>query len=146
SERGGRSDREALTREAAATRTIASAARTEAAGAQAFADDIGKKVLKLDADNDASVKAVAAIRARMAALEYVQNGPTTAPSTAREGTDPTLERYYLTLESTFRGDPARIRDQLRTDYLDFVLRARAEAGDAPCIDVGCGRGEWLDVL
>ncbi len=57
-----------------------------------------------------------------------------------------MTRYYLTLESVFRGDPARIRAQLEADYLELLMGARDEAGDGPCVDLGCGRGEWLDVL
>jgi SAM-dependent methyltransferase len=57
-----------------------------------------------------------------------------------------LTRYYLALEAAFRGDPERIRHQLETDYLAVMNEARQDAGDGPCIDLGCGRGEWLDVL
>lgn len=67
------------------------------------------------------------------------------PGVVRADPDP-LTRYYLTLEAAFRGDPARIRQQLETDYLALLVEAREEIGDGPCIDLGCGRGEWLEVL
>ncbi|MDH5246689.1 MAG: class I SAM-dependent methyltransferase, partial [Betaproteobacteria bacterium] len=94
---------------------------------------------------DELAKAMAAIRARLAASEYVASDqPAAAPTAPASDTDVT--RYYLTLESVFRGEPAQIRAQLEADYLDLVARAREEAGDGPCVDLGCGRGEWLDVL
>ena len=70
------------------------------------------------------------------------------PATAAPGDAAASEitRYYLTLESVFRGAPERIRDQMEKDYLQLLLDARARAGDGPCVDLGCGRGEWLDVL
>ena len=94
---------------------------------------------------DDLAKATAAIRARIAAFEYV---PSSHPETtaAAPGSETDVMRYYLTLESVFRGDPARIRAQLERDYLELLVRAREDAGGGPCVDLGCGRGEWLDVL
>ena len=90
-------------------------------------------------------RATAAIRARMAASEYLPSSPPSATASA-PSSDADVTRYYLTLESVFRGDPARIRAQLATDYLELLVGARKDAGDGPCVDLGCGRGEWLDVL
>jgi O-antigen chain-terminating methyltransferase len=97
--------------------------------------------------------ALAATRARIAALDYASprsSAPAAstvdsavAPEPAR---DDELTRYYLTLEAVFRGDPERIRAQLASDYLAVVVKAKDEAGEGPCLDLGCGRGEWLDVL
>lgn len=60
--------------------------------------------------------------------------------------DSEITRYYMTLESVFRGVPERIRDQLERDYLPLLIDAQSRAGDGPAVDLGCGRGEWLDVL
>ena len=90
-------------------------------------------------------KATAAMRARIAAFEYIPSSRPAAMAAA-PGADADVTRYYLTLEAVFRGDPARIRAQLETDYLELLVRARENAGDGPCVDLGCGRGEWLDVL
>jgi len=99
---------------------------------------------RLAAANEASSQAMAVLRARLAALEHPLPG--TAVATAAPAADDDVTRYYVTLESVFRGDPARIRAQLRDDYLDILVKALQEAGEGPCIDLGCGRGEWLDVL
>ena len=52
------------------------------------------------------------------------------------------EELYEDLEDTFRGTREHIM-ALATEYLDDV---RSVPGRAPVIDVGCGRGEWLEVL
>lgn len=48
-------------------------------------------------------------------------------------------RAYIDFEATFRGPEARVRDIQRA-YLPLL------AGRAPVLDVGCGRGELLDLL
>jgi O-antigen chain-terminating methyltransferase len=97
--------------------------------------------------------ALAAIRARIAALDYASprsSAPDAGAVVEAVAPEPTpdddLTRYYLTLESVFRGDPDRIRAQLATDYLAAVIKVKDEAGEGLCLDLGCGRGEWLDVL
>jgi glycosyltransferase involved in cell wall biosynthesis/SAM-dependent methyltransferase len=71
----------------------------------------------------------------------------------RESTDATLgpvvgyssaegssgERRYIDFEATFRGPESRVREIQRA-YLPLLK------GHAPVLDVGCGRGELLDLL
>jgi O-antigen chain-terminating methyltransferase len=102
-------------------------------------------IAALDAGVEASSKGLAALRARFATLDYGSPRQPAAAAATPASSDE-LTRYYLTLESVFRGDPDRIRAQLEADYLHLVTEARAKAGDGPCVDLGCGRGEWLDVL
>lgn len=52
------------------------------------------------------------------------------------------EELYEDLEDTFRGSREHIM-ALATEYLDDV---RTVPGRSPIVDVGCGRGEWLEVL
>jgi 2-polyprenyl-3-methyl-5-hydroxy-6-metoxy-1,4-benzoquinol methylase len=47
--------------------------------------------------------------------------------------------------SKFRGDPDDIRSRL-TIYAPYAKSAFAGTGGAPAIDLGSGRGEWLDIL
>jgi len=108
-------------------------------------DDITARLAAMGAGIDASSKGLAALRARFATLDYGSPSPPAATAAA-PASSAELTRYYLTLESVFRGDPDRIRAQLEVDYLHLVTEARAKAGDGPCVDLGCGRGEWLDVL
>jgi len=54
-------------------------------------------------------------------------------------TDPQLEKLYSALEDRFRGTRDEIKERFR-EYLPYVTDQR------PVIDLGCGRGEWLEVL
>jgi O-antigen chain-terminating methyltransferase len=55
----------------------------------------------------------------------------------------TFEGLYGALENAFRGSPALIRSRLMT-YVDDVVESSRLGG--PVLDLGCGRGEWLEVL
>jgi O-antigen chain-terminating methyltransferase len=52
--------------------------------------------------------------------------------------------FYLAFEDRFRGSRDLIKDRLRF-YLPFVAPLRASCGLAPWLDLGCGRGEWLEL-
>lgn len=74
-----------------------------------------------------------------------------APRRPTGGTDvatmtPALEAQYASFELTFRG--AREQIKLRAaHYLETLARAGIAPGDAGIVlDLGCGRGEWLEVL
>ena len=47
---------------------------------------------------------------------------------------------YVGFERRFRGDPALVLETMKERYLDLLR------GNAPVLDVGCGRGELLAVL
>jgi len=65
-------------------------------------------------------------------------------SMAREA-DHTLDAFYVALEEQFRGGRDEIKDRLRI-YLPLIVNAGIGADDKPILDVGCGRGEWLELL
>jgi O-antigen chain-terminating methyltransferase len=54
--------------------------------------------------------------------------------------DPT---FYVALEDRFRGDFAEIAERQR-QYVDIV--ADLVDDEHPLLDLGCGRGEWLEIL
>jgi O-antigen chain-terminating methyltransferase len=57
---------------------------------------------------------------------------------AQNGTD--VARYYFEFENAFRGEESAIKDRVRY-YLDVI-----DTQLGPVLDLGCGRGEWLEVL
>lgn len=67
---------------------------------------------------------------------------------ARDAFAPSLEAYkYVGFEDQFRGSPAVIRAR-QESYVPFFepLRAGADAGAGDVLDVGCGRGEFIELL
>jgi SAM-dependent methyltransferase len=55
------------------------------------------------------------------------------------------EKFYVAFENRFRGTMDDIRDRLRV-YVPFVAEASANRPDLLALDLGCGRGEFLDLL
>jgi O-antigen chain-terminating methyltransferase len=56
-----------------------------------------------------------------------------------------LDAHYVSFEDTFRGT----RDDIKAragQYLGTFREAGIEPGDGLILDLGCGRGEWLEVL
>ena len=56
-----------------------------------------------------------------------------------------LDAMYASFEDRFRGTRADIK-QRAAIYLPFVRAAKAGTTNSPVVDLGCGRGEWLEVL
>jgi SAM-dependent methyltransferase len=53
--------------------------------------------------------------------------------------------FYRTFEEQFRGSRAVVKSRLQS-YLPFVTPLLDHFRPAPAIDLGCGRGEWLEIL
>lgn len=56
-----------------------------------------------------------------------------------------LDKFYLDFENRFRGTEEEIKDRL-TVYLPYIHKANAGLHDRPILDIGTGRGEWLQLL
>lgn len=56
-----------------------------------------------------------------------------------------LDPLYVAFEEQFRGPRELIRERA-LPYIDIVRAAGAGTPEAPVLDLGCGRGDWLDVL
>jgi O-antigen chain-terminating methyltransferase len=56
-----------------------------------------------------------------------------------------LDSFYVSFENRFRGPRSEIKQRVAF-YLPFLRQARAGLKDRPLLDVGCGRGEWLELL
>ena len=64
----------------------------------------------------------------------------TQPSQGEE--DHLLDSLYFSLEDVLRGTPEQIKEEVKV-YLPVLQKAGI---DSDILDVGCGRGEWLQVL
>lgn len=58
---------------------------------------------------------------------------------------PLTDPQYYDFENLFRGSEQEIRERVAI-YIPRFKEARIGVAEMPIIDVGCGRGEWLDVL
>jgi SAM-dependent methyltransferase len=58
---------------------------------------------------------------------------------------PELERFYLQFEEKFRGTREEIKTRVAV-YLPKLAEAGVGGVDRPVLDLGCGRGDWLEVL
>lgn len=54
-------------------------------------------------------------------------------------------RFYRAFEDRHRGSRALIAGRLEV-YLPFLAPLKARYPQAAVLDLGCGRGEWLEVL
>ena len=53
---------------------------------------------------------------------------------------------YLEFEANFRGSKEMIRERLKANLPYFMSNADAVLTTDPVLDLGCGRGEWLQLL
>jgi hypothetical protein len=56
-----------------------------------------------------------------------------------------LDALYVSLEDRYRGTRTDIKNRQKI-YLKDIKNAVLAADHAPILDVGCGRGEWLELL
>jgi len=57
----------------------------------------------------------------------------------------TFDSFYVSFEDRFRGSRAEIKRRLEV-YLPLIKSSRAGSTKRPVLDLGCGRGEWLELL
>jgi 2-polyprenyl-3-methyl-5-hydroxy-6-metoxy-1,4-benzoquinol methylase/predicted nuclease with TOPRIM domain len=56
-----------------------------------------------------------------------------------------LDALYVSFEDQFRGTREDIKERFRV-YLPLLNEAKLGSDAMPILDIGCGRGEWLEVL
>lgn len=83
--------------------------------------------------------------AKMQASPPNSSTASTASVNSHLASNQSLEAYYVSFEDFYRGNAQAIHDKL-IDYLPFVEQASRSNGLLPIVDIGCGRGEWLQIL
>jgi SAM-dependent methyltransferase len=66
------------------------------------------------------------------------------PKLAHEETY-TSDAFFTAFDEQFRGTRAATKERFRM-YLPPLKEAKIGMGDNPIVDLGCGRGEWLELL
>ncbi|MCX6075616.1 MAG: methyltransferase domain-containing protein [Campylobacterales bacterium] len=56
-----------------------------------------------------------------------------------------FDNFYIEFEDKFRGDRAEIKKRVKV-YLPYIRNLPFKKEDIKSLDVGCGRGEWLELL
>ena len=56
-----------------------------------------------------------------------------------------LDAFYVAFEDYFRGSREDIINRFQV-YLPVINQANVGTPEAPILDIGCGRGEWLELL
>ncbi len=80
------------------------------------------------------------LHARLARLEQNASDKSAQATTAA----PSFAAFYAAFEDRFRGSRDDIKERQRR-YLPQVAAVVGQVG-GPVIDIGCGRGEWLELL
>lgn len=57
----------------------------------------------------------------------------------------TSDTFYHEFEANFRGTRAEIRERLEQAYAPFLTRIAQNFEEPKALDLGCGRGEWLEL-
>lgn len=89
---------------------------------------------------------LAEIRREVRTMQRTQSAVNPPPSTStptRSSAGTVDPAFYVALEDRFRGDVSLVAKR-QTAYLELV--AGIATPDAPVLDLGCGRGEWLRLL
>jgi len=55
------------------------------------------------------------------------------------------EDFYLAFENKYRGSTESIQIR-QSAYLPYVLSLKSSYPELKALDLGCGRGEWLELL
>ena len=66
-------------------------------------------------------------------------------ATIASETDHTLDAFYASFDEQFRGTREEIKERMKV-YLPLIKQQGIGSGEMPILDVGCGRGEWLELL
>lgn len=56
-----------------------------------------------------------------------------------------LDAFYASFDEEFRGNREEIKERLRV-YLPAIKNCEIGSETTPILDIGCGRGEWLELL
>ena len=56
-----------------------------------------------------------------------------------------MDAMYASFEDQFRGTSENIK-KYQSVYLPYIRNVGAGTAEAPIVDLGCGRGEWLELL
>lgn len=112
-------------------------------------------IKRLESDLDQQRLIQQELRARLGHLERAPRQMAAAPADSTVvATQPAAsnlvpssipDSFYLAFENRFRGDAQTIRER-QSYYLPILESIEPLNAGLPLVDIGCGRGEWLNML
>ena len=107
--------------------------------------------LNIQATAEATAEATATLRQEIAKLRReidalrvpFTNSTNISASVTERTVQPVDPTIYAAIEEHFRGSQETISSRQKS-YLPFLEKAKQE--NLPVLDLGCGRGEWLEIL
>jgi O-antigen chain-terminating methyltransferase len=87
---------------------------------------------------------LAALEGRFSVLSDASDAAERADE-RRRAFDRSLDSFYVAFEKHFRGSPELIRERM-LPYVGILEDARVGDAAHPVLDLGCGNGDWLDLL
>ena len=107
---------------------------------------VGEAVARQRDRGDLTDDAVVSLADRLDALEAAVSGAAERLNRlTNPAADHSLDDLYVAFEDRFRGARDEIKER-QAAYLPLLRECGAGAPERPILDVGCGRGEWLDLL
>jgi O-antigen chain-terminating methyltransferase len=92
--------------------------------------------------NDSTLRETAVLTDYVRALLIQRGSVSSIQTTTGAETRDDLDTFYVALEDEFRGTPELIKNRLSV-YLPLISSANLKG---PAVDLGCGRGEWLELM
>jgi O-antigen chain-terminating methyltransferase len=115
-----------------------------AADVSALADNVGTRTTSLD-EQLRAVRAEIMFQQRRLTRLALPVAAKPVEQVAAEVVDQRVESLCAAFADIVRGTRDDIKERLQV-YLDPLRLAGAGQPDRPILDIGCGRGEWLDLL
>lgn len=75
----------------------------------------------------------------------ISQAPNTVPTSELLADDHDLDNFYIEFENKFRGTEQEIKDRQKV-YVPRLRKLGIDFRKTPLLDIGCGRGEMLEVL
>ncbi|HET6268088.1 MAG TPA: class I SAM-dependent methyltransferase, partial [Acidobacteriota bacterium] len=104
--------------------------------------DFGKKMESLQGDNRENATAMLSMQTSLRSLHHLANAMQ-QPASKPQNSSAAREHRYYHFEEAFRGDRTVIKDRF-AGYVKYFKNSKA--GEGKVLDLGCGRGEFLELL
>ena len=102
--------------------------------------ELDKRVGTLQVDSVEQEESIRSMQTSLRSLHHLADALKSAPKKGRSAA-PSDEYRYFHFEEDFRGP----REQVRAKFQDYVAHYRTGL-NGPVLDLGCGRGEFLELL